>query len=342
MKSKLRLGLYFGLLVGLTVIGIRWVLYRHQFQLSWADIGLIKSFYLGLALVIGLLIYPVDAIRYKINGKALNIRINWRSCFEVSIINFFFSWISPSGFLGIPASSYYLSKKELLLSEAVLLTSAKSFLSVGIFLMATFLLVATTGFSILESKLSWLLFFGGALYMSFFLVPVLLALLPGFSERFCNFVKRISLERDDLLIKIMVGLERSLITLRSLFRNGGIWVVAIVLSHLFYYFTLLSVGMSLLIGVGGLGFLNEDSWLRLSLFLGTSLVAPSPSGAGFAEATVNFLFGSVIDIQYALVVCLAFRSLTYFLQVAIGFLWLIFNSLIGKHKFFAFFRYSQQ
>ena len=55
-------------------------------------------------------------------------------------------------------------------------------------------------------------------------------------------------------------------------------------------------------------------------------VLPTPGGAGISEGTAEAFFGTVLSPQDAVVVVLAFRTLTFYLHIALG---LVYLPIVG-------------
>ncbi|HWO20034.1 MAG TPA: lysylphosphatidylglycerol synthase domain-containing protein, partial [Kofleriaceae bacterium] len=102
-------------------------------------------------------------------------------------------------------------------------------------------------------------------------------------------------------------------------------LLALVAVHLAYYASYIAplVGLALVLGDPPL----VPLCLRALIYLCFVFAMPTPGGAGPSEAVAAWFFGDLLDPADAIAVVVVFRASTFYLQLAIGALYLPLRSM---------------
>ncbi len=268
---------------------------------------------------LSLVLYALDSFRYTLVGKVLGVKISFLQGLELSIINFFFSWISPWGLLGPTATAYYLRKLQVPVSKGVVFSFAKSF--TGVFLL---LLVAIVAASLSSNNLASSPFVMSTIYSSiafftiFFGVSSFIAVKLEWINKVDTWATSL---RDKSFLEKGLGvglrsLSKLAAQIHEILQAGTKGLLLIVFSHLVYIFVLISALVFILFIIGGATDLNVISPAIVHLTL--SYIAPTPNGAGISEMLIHQFFDPYMPYNRAVVAIIFFRSITFYLQIVIG------------------------
>jgi glycosyltransferase 2 family protein len=311
---------FIAMFVGLTLAGTVWSVWRTPISASeLLDVVLaLPSRLLVLlgALVVGL--YVTDVLRYKALGHATSVHITWRAGLDASVANFVFSNITPGSTFGVPATIYMLGRRGVAWDAALAITFIKAFSAAAVIALVGIVFI-TTGLAEFDWRLAGIVAFTGSVFVILFSLLTFAAFRPAaaqgvvsrvfgwlaarFKARFIASGERVTLRAIDRL---------------ALLRTGGITpLVLLVLSHVAYFTVFSSIGVILIYAFGGEPSVEAfaSSWVYVAFVF---YLAPTPGGAGFAEATSVPFFTAVLPAEYALMMVLCFRSLTLYIQVVIA------------------------
>ena len=282
MSRKLAFFLF--LLIAATIGGISWDLHRNGVSVSlllkdWLLV--LSSPKLLIVLLLSVAIYFTDALRYRVFARAFGIRLGYSSCLRASIGCLLFSWISPGAVLGAPSAAYLLKQTGLDWEDAAVISFGKS-LSGSLLLLLSSIPLITLGFlpGGVSSPSSLFLLACLAVYVALLFTPPL--------------KKR----------------------LHTLLRAGRSALFLILLSHLLYFFILISVlvVLAVILGAHSIGRTYALSGLYTTLLY----MSPTPAGAGVGEAAANTYFGNLLNPSRALVLVIAYRCITHYAQILFG------------------------
>ena len=329
-RTVLKLVLFIGLFSGLSAGGVFWVLSRTG--LSSADLSIIWN--MGPALIAAVLslcvgIYIADVIRYRIIAWALGVRLSLRACLDASVANFFFSWITPGAALGAPATVFMLTRHGVSLDAAVLIAFGKSMTGVAFLLLAAFAVLATGAGPVFDLTIAAVVVPGAAVVAGTLSLPLLAALWPERSTSLVNRIEAWCVARKLLagprahkaVLALSTGLRTAIDRLVRLRRGGIKIVLLIVASHLLYFAIFIGVGVVLAHGLG-----TSDpgrAAATTTVYLAFSYLAPTPGAAGLAEAVAVPFYEGLMSAKQAAVFAIAFRSVTFYLDVAFGLVYLL-------------------
>ncbi len=255
----------------------------------------------------------IDALRVILIGKAINERVSLVVALKMVAANFFFAWISPGQFLGAPAAAYSLNKNGISSESSITIASGRS-ISIVITSISTAIIILYSGIAPIGLNENLLLYLKG--FFSLVVVSLLL-----------------------LITLVVFRLERYLPKVLHKNKYIGICIRAIGKASLFYksgkkYILPISI-LSLLFNITFVGILiyfsfkyNVDLSKAIAmpvLYLTSLLLAPTPGGAGVAEATAVAFFPAPFNPSQAIMAVLVFRSFTFIFQLMIGFSFLFFT-----------------
>jgi uncharacterized protein (TIRG00374 family) len=302
----------------LTIAGSIWAISRAPIDADalWAVIGALplQTLVLLVALCVG--IYATDALRYRALGAAIDAKVTWRAAIDTSVANFFFSWITPGSTFGAPATIYMLGRRGVPWDAAVAIAFAKAFTGVAVIVIASFVFVALGLGPDYDGGVFAVVLFGGAVFAALFGVLAVAAFRP-------EPAKRVSARIYGWLGRRFRGGKRlasaGAVTARSidrlaLLRSRGLAPIAyLVLTHAIYFAMFAGVGVVLLDAFG----CDADvrAFAAVVVYVAFTYLAPTPGGAGFAEAMALPFFGPLLPPEQAVMFVLCFRGLTLYLQV---------------------------
>lgn len=284
-------------------------------SLSWGN---------GLLLLVGAIgLYGADAYRYQVFSEALGEKLGWKTALQTTVLNFFFSWLTPGAGLGAPAAAWALSTGRVPISKALVIAFGKSFTGSAFIIFASFLALAW-GPSISSPRIHGALLAGACGFSLMMLCPILMALQPSWFKGWADKLRM----KSPLVSRIFSVFEESVDLIRTLFRRSPRTTLFKVFISLFFYFALFAgTGVVILHAFG-----SQDlmlTWARATIFLALAYVSPTPGGAGLAEVAAVPLFGALCDTEKAFAAALIFRALTYYFQILIGALVLALTPGIG-------------
>ncbi len=334
-KKRLRVVLFITLSLVLILGGAAWAIRRSG--VSAADLKALMELPAGTLLAVAALcaaIYGTDVYRYQALGRALGVTVGARAALEASIANFFFAWTTPGAALGAPAAIVMLKRRGVAWESATLISLGKSFLSTAIVLALAFIALAAGIGPALGPEIHAVLVAGTGAVTLVLGLGLADVFFPG---RFLGFVDRAEVwaRRRGLVTggpasrlkgRILTGLARGLRDLISrlayLRRAGLAAVLKIAASQLAFFAVYVAVAVVLAAA------LEADSLVRAAgastVYVAFSYVAPTPGGAGLSEAAATLFYGSILPPARAVILALLFRALTFYLQIAVGILYLPF------------------
>jgi uncharacterized membrane protein YbhN (UPF0104 family) len=321
-----RLLLFGGLFAALTAAGVLWALSRAP-----VDAGDLYRLFRDqpatvlLAIALSCIaIYATDILRYRSLGRAVATEVDWKAALDSSVANFLFSWVFPGSTFGAPATIYMLGRRGVPWDAAVVIAFGKAFTGVAVIVIASLVFVVLGLGPAYDRAVVATLLFGGSVFSILFGLLVVAAFRPeparGFVARVYARLGRRGRGR------VLAAFER--VTLRSidrlvLLRTGGAGPLAsLVTTHVLYFIAFGAFGLSLLSVFGGE--LGVRSFAAVIIYLMFTYLAPTPGGAGFAEAMALPFFGPLLPADKAVMFVLCFRGLTLYLQVGIGVPYLLF------------------
>ncbi len=337
MRPGLRLGLLVALFVTLTVAGVWWALPpREVLAETWRQLA---GFSFGrvaflLSLAVGLI--GAEMVRLIVFGRALGVPVSIRAALDATIADNFFSWLTPGAAFGYPSAIFMLARHGVPWSLAALIVFGQ-FVTGFAFIMALTSLALAFGFGpavVPWAAASFAVASGFVASMAAGLV--LAAFWPERSERSVRRLEarmlswrfaRGALVRR-LVSRVSAEVCAGILKLGDYRRAGAPGVTGILLSHVAYYSAFIGVF------IAGADAFGAKSWTSLVpsavIYQGFLYVAPTPGGAGLGEATANVFFGEALPGGAAFAAVMLYRSLTFYLHVVIGLVYLPAIGALGR------------
>jgi hypothetical protein len=319
----LKLGLMVACFVGFTALGVWWaappgdVLARFASELAALPLG--NLLVLG-ALAIAAIV--TEMYRLMVFGRVVGAKIDARAAFDASIANDLFTWISPFGLLGEPASIWFMTRRGVPAEAALAISFGKFATSFALFIgLAAILFAAGFGPAVADwamISIGLTIAFGAVLIGSFLVG----AMRPAFAHRVIDQIRGGSLEPTEGAIRRLrwrlAGLLARSLDRLAMFRTAGVrgWL-AIIGSHLLYYASYIGLFAAL---AWTFEARSVAEMVPVSIvYQAFAYIAPAP---GIPEAGANVFFDGLIPGGNALIVVILFRGLTAYLQVLLGLVYL--------------------
>ena len=284
-----------------------------------------------LAIVVGgaLGLVATEALRIAVIGRLVGVRVARRDAWDAAVANHVMTAITPQVGLGEPTVAYLLGKR-LPWDAAVAIPFIKFTSSLAlVFALGAGLVLAGFGPPV-DRRIA-------AAAVALFVAIAAIATLvlaacarPPFARRVIARVAGWTARRRWLAsaawqariartAEVAAQMVDRLAGLRGASWRGTAILGAV---HLVYYASYIAplVGLALVLGDPPVTALT----LRALVYLCFVFAMPTPGGAGPSEAAAGVFFGDLVAPADAIVVVVVFRAATFYLQVAIGVLYLPF------------------
>jgi hypothetical protein len=316
-----RLLAFIAVFVVLTLAGAGWALSRAPVSAGdlLAAIAGLGAPWIAALVVLCAGIYATDVLRYRSLGQAVNAPVTWRAGLDASVANFLFSWVTPGSTFGAPATIYMLGRQGVPWDAAVVIAFGKAFTGVAVIVVVSLGFIAFGLGPDYDPAVLGIVLFGGSVFAILFGLLVAAAVRPEPARRVVSAIfGRLARKRGRG--PILTSFER--VTLQSIhrlvhLRDGGPWpLVDLALTHVLYFIVFGGMGCALMHAFGGTIGVRELA--ATIVYIMFTYLAPTPGGAGFAEAMAIPFFGPLLPADKAVMFVLCFRGLTLYLQVGIG------------------------
>ncbi len=300
---------------------------------AWTRVGAYPI--TAIAIVVGGAIGLVvtEAIRISAIGALLGVRIRAHDAWDAAVANHVMTAITPQVGLGEPTVALTLMKRGVPIDAAVAIPFLKFSSSLALVFAIGALLVAVgagppvegwmTVFAILWFAAISLLALGA---LAVFSRPAIagrwIARLAAWVKRRRVFAAAGWQDRIDRAAAVTMRTVERLESVRSM-RNAGF--LALIAIQLVYYASYVAplVGLALVLGDPPLVTIT----LRAFVYLCFVFAMPTPGAAGPSEAAAGLFFADLLTPADAIVAVVVFRAATFYLQLAIGALYLPIRSL---------------
>ena len=280
---------------------------------------------------IGLVI--TEALRIAVIGRLVGARVGARDAWDAAVANHVMTAVTPQVGLGEPTVAYLLGKRGVPWDAAVAIPFIKFSTSLAlVFVLGAALVVAGDGPPVAPwiSAVAVAWFLGIAIVTAIVIAAVArrtLALrwIAGLA-RWCR--RRRLLARWPAKIEAFEDGARGLVDRIAAVRRWTWRDAAVLIAvHLVYYASYIAP----LVAVGlALGDPAPVTFAARSLvYLCFVFAIPTPGGAGPSEAAAVLMFGDLLPADDALAAVILFRAATFYLQLAIGALYLPVAAALG-------------
>lgn len=296
-----------------------------------------RTQYFLVAVIITLVLFLTDTLKYCILSKMTVGKTNPFTCFKVGVIGKFYDNITPFSSGGQPFQIVYMSKKHYPIGMATAIPSIKYIIQ-----LYSWIIVSIILYIVNSQCLSYLNDPAAAAFLSFacyigllfaISAPTLLAffaLMPKSAHKLVSFMlrffKKIRLIKnyDKAHAKVMKFIQNYQSAFAQISKQG----IRLILLGIFCaldFILYLSLPYFLLISMGG----AAPSWqllfdvitLNSYSFFAASLM-PTPGNSGAIEASYAMVFAPVLVSQGTLFwIVFAWRFFTYYIYIILGILY---------------------
>jgi uncharacterized protein (TIRG00374 family) len=300
---------------------------------AWSRLGAVPG--QAIAIIVGgaLGLVATEALRIAAIGRLVDARIPPRDAWDAAVANHVMTAVTPQVGLGEPTVAYLLGKRGVPWDAAVAIPFIKFTTSLALVFVLGAALVAL-GFG--PPVEAWVSAAAIALFVGIAAITTVVIAVcarPPTARRWIArisgwFARRRWFASPAWQARIARASE---VTARTVDRLAGVrrtsWRGGAVLAavHLVYYASYVAplVGLALVLGHPPLGLLC----LRALVYLCFIFAMPTPGGTGPSEAAAAVFFGDLVAPADAIVIVAVFRAATFYLQLAIGALYLPIRSL---------------
>jgi uncharacterized protein (TIRG00374 family) len=290
-----------------------------------ATIAIVVGGALGLVLT--------EALRIAVIARFAGAAITARDAWDAAVANHVMTAVTPQVGLGEPTVAYTLHRRGVPWDAAVAVPFVKFTTSLALVFVLGVLLVAL-GYG--PPVATWMtrtaiVWFGGIALITCAVIGACSS--ERLAARWIRGIEQWAARRrwfasTKWQTRITRGADVAASTVARLAvmraRRGRL-LVGLVVVHLVYYASYIAplVGLALVLGDPPLVPLA----LRALVFLCFVFASPTPGGVGTSEAAAGLFFADLVAPADAIIVVIVFRGATYYLQLAIGALYLPVRSL---------------
>jgi glycosyltransferase 2 family protein len=279
-----------------------------------------------------------EAVRIAVIARLVGTSVAPRDAWDAAVANHLMTAITPQVGLGEPTVAYLLNKRGIPWDAAVAIPFIKFTTSLAlVFLLGSALVLAGHGPPVDR----WVAASGLALFVTIAAVTVLVLVVsarPVLARRWIEglrgwFARRRMFAGETWQARITSAADVATRMIDRLDRvRHTTWRGAAILCaiHLLYYASYVAplVGLALVLGDPPLVALV----LRSLVYLCFVFAMPTPGGAGPSEAAAGLFFADLVAPADAIVVVVVFRASTFYLQLAIGIVYVPIMSWLGRRR----------
>ncbi len=323
------------LFVILIVITFFWIFKDYSLTMTINAMLKTKLIYLVLALFSMFLYFFFETINVREIIKSLGHRIKLFKAYKFTLINFFFSGITPGGGGGQPMEIYYMSKEGIPVAKSTIAL----ILTLGSYHVITIILGLIglfMNYELLTKRFIWIFILGLSLKLLVLCGLLILLFSKKLSQAFINLIIKVLklfkyskiTEFNDKANKILETYnqgatylkEHQLIMLKSLL----IATIQVIFYYSVTYFVYLSFG------------LHEYNYLKIisiqALLLVSTSSIPLPGAVGISEhafLTINETMFKMAFLPSALILS---RGITFYIVMLLALIIIIANTIYLKRK----------
>lgn len=310
-----RAALWLALFAALTAVGVWWAV--RSSGLEWRHVSRFSALRLSTQLLLAALslgLVAAEAVRFRVCGVLVGAPMSWRTALDATIANNFGSWISPGAILGEPAAMWAMARRGVPWDAAGLVAIGRAMSGLLLHLVVALALLALGLGPTLHRWILVPFVVGAALALAIVLALVAAACFPERASAWC--------ERRRALRAMFAFVRDAIVRLAAFRRRAARTLPALLAVHALYYAFFVAILVVLLQAFGAEGGARVVS--ASIIYLAFTYVAPTPGGAGLSEAVAAPFFGALVAPDAAVLAVLLFRGLTFYLQIAMGVVYLPF------------------
>ena len=334
-KKYILMFLFFVFIIFLTFISI----FDHDSLPSIINnIKKINIFYIFICLIIICLYFIIQGIYMKSILKALKKKITLKRGIFYSLVEFYFSGITPSSTGGQPVQLYYMTKDKIPMRKSYITLMLNTIYFKLIILILGIIILIFKNTYILNHSIVYIIFFilgfvvDSLLVVGCFLLLFKQKFIKGilkFILKICSKFKFLSRKTKDFNITNILNKYRD--ELKFINNNKKIVI---------YNFILTFIQRLLLFSIAyiiyqSLGF-NKYSYFDLLAIQVSVQIAiealPLPGGAGLSEKMFHDIFITIFGISIADVGMLLTRTFSFYIPLLVSGIIILINMFISKKK----------
>lgn len=283
----------------------------------------------AIAIVVGgaLGLVATEALRIGVIARIAGVRVRAHDAWDAAVANHVMTAVTPQVGLGEPTVAYTLAKRGVPWDAAVAIPFVKFTTSLAlVFLLGAILVAAGFGPATSRWFASW---FGAIAVITLLVIAACSSarLATRWIARFAGWAmrRRVLAKRHAGITRMAEVASRTVERLATVRGATAIDAAILVGVHLVYYASYIAplVGLALVLGDPPLVALC----LRALVYLCFVFAMPTPGGVGPSEAAAAWFFGDLVTPADAIVIVVVFRASTFYLQLAIGALYLPIRAL---------------
>lgn len=299
--------------IALVIVGAWWAVpSRAELSAAASRLAAVPSAWLVLAGALALAPTAIEAVRVRLVARGLGARVPIGAAIDAAAANSFFTAITPAAGLGEPAVAWVLRRRAGVERDVAMAVPLAKFTTsfVAVFVAGALTFALGGG-----PPLPWLRVTGAiacAVAALIMLAVIALARRPALAARALAWLGRrgrvAGRFAGNLAVHVLPSLERmAALRWRTLAMLG--------LAHAAYFAAYIAplaiVCEALAPGTGG------TALPRALAYLCATFLAPTPGGAGVAEASAAAFFGDLIGRADAVIAVIAFRVARFVAQVVV-------------------------
>ncbi|VAW81963.1 hypothetical protein MNBD_GAMMA12-1974 [hydrothermal vent metagenome] len=319
----------------LTLIGFYYLFYVGNIEVQYLlkIRNLDYSFWI-IILILMPVVYVVEALRFYVFARVVDYRLGYFVCLQAAIINFTFSWITPGSTMGAPASSVFFKSKNIPWDMSVLLAFGKSLSGMAFYLVIALPFLIYFYFSKDNQGLVLQLTLLGIIIFAIPFVIAVITSFKAFNVQGDQESERDSAAKEDVrkskFKRYWAGaiqfFRQVMIKLSVIHQNKYRNLVMLFVVHFCYFFLLVSICSLVLFQLGSQS-ASENGYLSL-VYLTINMYAITPGGAGISEIAAADVFSPPLTLENTILVALIFRSVIFYFQIIVGYVYLLFKWLL--------------
>ncbi len=300
---------------------------------AWARLSTVRGAVIAIVVGGALGLMAAEAVRIAVIGRIVGVRVAPRDAWDAAVANHVMTAVTPQVGLGEPTVAYLLGKRGVPWDAAVAIPFIKFTSSLALVFVLGAILV-TAGFGPVVDP--WIRVLAVVWFLAIATITTLVIAVcakPSTAQRWVTRIggwarRRRWFASAPWQARITKAAD---VTMSTAERLAGVrrtsWRAAAILTvvHLIYYASYVAPLVCLAYVLGDPPVVALS--LRALVYLCFIFAMPTPGGTGPSEAAAGVFFGDLIPPADAIVAVAVFRAATYYLQLAIGAVYLPIRSL---------------
>lgn len=295
---------------------------------SFLKINEVSAKTLVYIIVLLIISFILDWLRFNYVLKTLKIHIRPLGIFKINFISNFLSNITPMGIGGGVSQLYYMNKEEVSIGDATAVATIKTVLPL-IFLFLVTPIILFTNKTLLK------LFPNGNNIFYVFMLIIIYVILTYFAYKlientktlkrfvyrvfyFLEYCHVLSHKRARILTKNSFDeIDKFALSMKRFVKGNPLYVFLSIFYMIIYLLVMFSFPVILMNGLGYKVTLLQIIPLQIVLYFVTYL-APTPGATGIAEGGFSLLFSDYVSGNDILTITFWWRFFTLYLSMLIG------------------------